>query len=272
MINSEKAAVVTYKLPLSSSSSRLQQLAFTMTRPGPNPRQSAPHPHSTFTDPSGRVLLSADLGADLIRIFSIDAASGKLTACPTASASPGDGPRHGAFWGPSDASDSNINMLYTVNELSNSVTSWTVTYPSSSACLTLTKKQTLSTFTAGKSAPNGSKASEVHVRGNVLYVANRFDKSFGPREDSLVTYTINPSTGDITYRESVSAHAYFPRTFEINAAGNMIAVGGQTSSNVAVLERNVTDGRIGKMIASVQVGRLGTEGQEDGLSHVIWVE
>lgn len=33
-----------------------------MTAPGPDPyRQDKPHPHSVFTDPSGRFLLSADL-------------------------------------------------------------------------------------------------------------------------------------------------------------------------------------------------------------------
>jgi len=249
-----------------------------MARPGPNSRQNAPHPHSTFTDPSGKFLLSADLGADLIRIFSIDATTGKLTACPAASAAPGDGPRHGAFWGPADAAaDNNINILYTVNELGNSVTSWAVTYPTSggataAGCLTLTRRQTLSTFGPGKAAPRGAKAAEVHVRDNFVYAANRFDKSFGPREDSLATYAIDPATGEMTYLESVSAHAYFPRTFEINGKGDMVAVGGQTSASVAILERNVTSGRLGRLIASVQVGRLGNENQEDGLSHAIWVE
>ncbi|RYP02471.1 hypothetical protein DL765_010737 [Monosporascus sp. GIB2] len=270
----DRSTVTTYKLPLGPSTTVQQQLKFNMTTPGPHPRQQAPHPHASFPDPTGQYLLVPDLGADLIRIFRIDAVSGKLADCGAGRAGPGDGPRHGAFWAPTHGSTEGL-MLYTVNELGNSVSAWSVSYPAgspTSGCLTLSKTQTLSTYAKDVRPPAGSKASEVHVKGNFLYAANRADETFGPKQDSLATYTIDAKTGSIAWLEATNAHAWYPRTFAINAAGDLVAVGGQTSSNVAVIARDPATGRLGDMIASLQVASPGTPGNEDGLSAVIWVE
>jgi 6-phosphogluconolactonase (cycloisomerase 2 family) len=272
MESSDPSTVVTMKLPLSGSSSTIQRLKFTMTGRGTVPsRQNAPHPHSIFTDPSGKFLLSADLGADVIRIFSINTSTGMLTECPTAQAGAGDGPRHGAFW-TAGGGDSALTMLYTINELSSSVTSWKVTYPASGGCMTLAKKQTISNYGPGKTAPQMTKAAEIRVKGNFVYASNRNDQTFGQQKDSLATYSISPATGDITFVELTNAQAFFPRTFEINKMGDMVAVGGQTSSNVAIIARNTTTGRLGSLIATLNVGTPGSVNQEDGLSAVIWNE
>jgi 6-phosphogluconolactonase (cycloisomerase 2 family) len=242
-----------------------------MSSPGPNTsRQTAPHPHSVITDPTGKYLLAPDLGADLVRIFSIDAASGELTACTPGQAGAGDGPRHGTWWAPK-AGSTDGQMLYTVNELGNSVSAWKVTYPAS-GCLTLTRTQTLSTYAAGKTAPAGSKAAEVHVWGNFLYAVNRNDKTFGAKQDSIVTYSIDTATGAIAFIEATNAYAWYPRTFAVNKAGTLVAVGGQTSSNVAIIQRDTTTGRLGGLAANLAIATPGTDGGEDGLSAVIWDE
>ncbi|KAJ9132580.1 3-carboxy-cis,cis-mucoante lactonizing enzyme [Coniochaeta hoffmannii] len=266
----DPSSISTWKLPVSSSTQSLQKLTFTMSGRGTVPsRQDKPHPHSVFTDPTGKYLLSADLGADLIRIFSIEAGTGKLTSCANAAAGAGDGPRHGSWWTPK-AGSTDGTMLYIVNELANSVTVWKVGY--SGSCLSLQKTQSLSTYPAGKSAPAGSKAAEVHVAGNFVYAVNRNDKSFGATSDSAVTYSIDAATGALTFVEATNAHTYFPRTFAINKAGDMVAFGGQTSSTVAIVARNTSTGRLGDLIASLQVGTPGTVNNEDGLSAVIWDE
>ncbi|OAA65658.1 Lactonase, 7-bladed beta propeller [Niveomyces insectorum RCEF 264] len=269
----DPSAIATFKLPLSSGASYQQRFHYTMTGPGPNrARQDKPHPHSTFTDPTGKFLLSADLGADLIRIFSISAADGKLTECPAAATAPADGPRHGSWWQPK-ANSTDGTMLYIANELGNSVTVWQATYPTGTdSCLTLKKTQSLSAYPAGKSAPANSKTAEVHTFGNFVYASNRNDRSFGPQQDSCATYTVDPATGALTFLESTSAHSYYTRTFQINKAGDLVAFGGQTSSNVAIVARNVTTGRLGDLVANVQVGTPGVPGNEDGLSAVIWDE
>lgn len=50
----------------------LQNFPFTLTAPGTNPaRQEAPHPHEALVDPTDSFIVVPDLGADLIRVFSI---------------------------------------------------------------------------------------------------------------------------------------------------------------------------------------------------------
>ncbi|KAI8626372.1 putative isomerase YbhE [Xylariaceae sp. FL1651] len=266
----DPSTLTTYALPFKTGGQVMQKMKFTMSAPGPNARQNAPHPHAAQVDPTGKFIITPDLGADMIRIFSIDSTTGKLTACSPGVTAPGDGPRHGAFWAPNSGSTVG-QMLYTVNELGNSVTSWSVSYPDG-GCMTLKKLQTLATYKAGTSAPSGSKAAEVHVAGNFLYAANRADQTFGKQQDSMVTYAIDPTSGNISWVEATNAHAWFPRTFQINKAGDLVAVGGQTSSNVAIIKRDPSTGKLGDLVASVQVATPGTAQNEDGLSAVIWVE
>lgn len=237
-----------------------------MSSPGPVPdRQDGPHPHSALTDPTGAFVLLPDLGADLIRILSISD-SGSLTECPPAEAPSATGPRHGAFWSPDG--DSETSILYTVNELGNSVTAWSVEYGD---CLTLTPQQTIPTYPEDATPPDGSKASAILVRDGNLYATNRFDKSFGDT-DSIAHFEIDSESGELSFVELVDSGTSFPRTFDLNAEGDMLAVGGQSSADVAIIERNVTTGRLGGILAQARVGILGQEGQEDGLSAVVWSE
>ncbi len=233
-------------------------------------RQDVPHPHETLLDPTGKFILVPDLGADLIRIFSINATTGLLTACPAAQTGAGDGPRHGKWWTPKAGSLDGLR-LYTLNELGNSVSAWTAAYPAS-GCLTLNRTQTLSTYAPGKKGGPTTKAAEVRVFGNFVYAANRADETFGPQQDSLATYTIDPATGAIAWLEATNAHAYYPRTFQINKAGTLVAVGGQTSASVAILTRDPATGKLGNLVTSLQLGTVGRAGEEDGLSAVVWDE
>lgn len=241
-----------------------------MSGPGPVPsRQDKPHPHSVFSDPTGKFIIAPDLGADLLRVFLVDATTGGLTACPAAATGPGDGPRHGVFW----LSPSGTTKLFIVNELGNSVSVWDVTNPTSiGGCLSLTKIQALSAYPQGQTAPIGSKSAEIHVAGNFLYVSNRNDQTFGSQQDSAAMFAIDPVTGNITFVELTNTFTYFPRTFAINKAGDMVAFGGQTSSTVAVVRRDTNTGKLGQLIAQLQVGTLGTVNQENGLSAVVWNE
>lgn len=233
-----------------------------MARPGPNPRQDVPHPHEVNVDPTGNFILVPDLGADLVRIFRIDAGTGDLESCGAGQASPGDGPRHATWW--------NDTTLYTLNELGNSVSTWSVSYESE--CLSLSLLDTISTYAEGTTPGPTTKAAEIRVFDNFLYASNRADETFGSEQDSLAIYSIDATTGALTWIEATNAHAYYPRTFQINKEGNLVAVGGQTSSNVAIISRDVTTGRLGDLIASVDVGSPGRPGEEDGLSAVVWNE
>ena len=267
---SDLSTLSTYKLPLTSSSKVLQKQKFTLSSPGPvSKRQDKAHPHSVLTDPTGKFVVVPDLGADLIRIFQINTSTGMLTACPSVKTVPGDGPRHGA-WRIAGTGMGKSTALYTINELSKSVTAWTASYPSS-GCMSLDKIGTVSTSVPGRNSHTSSSAGEVHVAGDFLYTSNRNDQAFGTHQDSLMTYKINQD-GSLSFLEATNSHGWYARTFSINNAGDLLAVGGQASSTVSVISRDPSTGRLGDLLTSMQVGALGTDGGWDGLSSVVWAE
>jgi 6-phosphogluconolactonase (cycloisomerase 2 family) len=252
----------------------LQTIKYTGKSVNPS-RQEASHPHHAIVDPTGDYLLVPDLGADLIRIHKIDKTSGKLTECTPAKAAPGTGPRHGTFWAPAGVSSrvrraAAGTTLFVANELANTVSAWAVSYPSGGACMTLAVKQSLTPYQGNATAVRGTKVGEVHVKGNFVYIANRNDKKFAPN-DSLTQYTIS-SDGALTFTENTSSYGTYPRTFDINKAGDYVAIGDQTTSNVAIVPRDPVTGKLGARVADLRISTAGTPENEDGLSAVVWAE
>ncbi|KAH7139553.1 Lactonase, 7-bladed beta-propeller-domain-containing protein [Dendryphion nanum] len=268
----QTSQLTTFKLPLSGQP--LQSFKYTMNGKGPNPsRQEVPHPHHVFPDPTGNFLLLPDLGADLIRIYQLtDKNSGQLKECPSAKAAAGSGPRHGVFWSPSSSRVRQAagTFLYTADELSNTVTGWSVTYPSGGGCLTLTRKQTLSPYQNNAAAPRGTKLAEVRVKDNFLYSSNRNDKKFAPN-DSITQYTIE-ADGSLKWTELTSSYGTYPRTFDINKAGTFVAIGDQTTANVAIVKRDPATGKLTGQVANLRIGAAGTPENEDGVSAVVWAD
>ncbi|KAJ8112639.1 hypothetical protein OPT61_g5035 [Boeremia exigua] len=269
------AQVSTYQLPLKDGTP-LQTLNYTLDGPGAVPdRQEAPHPHQVLVDPTGSFLLVTDLGSDKIHINKIDKKSGKLTQCPSAKTLYGAGPRHAAFWSPS-CSKSRVaagtnTILYVANELSNTVTGWTVSYPRG-GCLKLTQGQIITPYKGNSSAPEGASLGEIRVQGNFLYTSNRGDQSFKPY-DSLTQYTIAPN-GTLSWTGLTSAYGLLPRSFEINKAGDYLAIGDQTSDNVAIVKRDIVTGKLGSLVANLTVTGPSdpSSGNPTGLNTVIWAE
>ncbi|MFE3184628.1 lactonase family protein [Streptomyces violascens] len=65
---------------------------------GPHPdRQQEPHAHQVLADPSGRWVVSVDLGTDSVRVCALDAETGTLRVHSETALRPGTGPRHLAF-------------------------------------------------------------------------------------------------------------------------------------------------------------------------------
>ncbi|KAF8848645.1 3-carboxy-cis,cis-mucoante lactonizing enzyme [Acephala macrosclerotiorum] len=256
----QTSMITTHKLPLTSGASAFQTFTLTMSAKRPNSRQDAPHPHETIVDPTGEYILTPDLGADLVRIYKIDAASGKPTACTPYTDTPGTGPRHATFWGK--------NILYVRNELANSVHSFTVSYPLG-GCLTLTKMQTLTTMPGGKAVPSGTKVGEVHVKDNFLYASNRRDLSFSPN-DSMASFSLDAS--GMTFQGLTSSGGTYPRTFQINQAGDLVVIGNRTTANVVVVKRDVSTGLLGPQVAGMRIGSVGQAENDNGLSAVLWDE
>lgn len=95
-----------------------------LSAPGTNPdRQDAPHPHEALIDPTDSFVVVPDLGADLIRVFTIDPKTTLLKESTPFSTPPGSGPRHGAF-----LVSQGKTYFYLVSELANTVATYNVTY------------------------------------------------------------------------------------------------------------------------------------------------
>ncbi|KAF8846602.1 hypothetical protein BDZ45DRAFT_709994 [Acephala macrosclerotiorum] len=232
------STITTYALPLKAGpdhpfTTPLRMETFYIASPGPNERQNdGPHPHQALLDPTGNSFLTKRW---------------PMT--------------RREFWSPKgNTSSSDSLKLFTVNELGNSISSWSVTY--GAGCLALNKTQTISTFVARKP----------RIIGNFLYAANLNDKLFGNETDSLATYSIDPMTGTATWVEAPSAYAFYLRSFSVNKAGMMVAASGRTSSSVAIISRDIVTGKLGALIAWIQVGAQGTYTNEDVLNSIVWVE
>lgn len=155
-VHSQGSAVSTFALPITNSSKAAQVFPYKLAHPGPNPvRQDAPHPHEVILDPTRNFILSPDLGADQVHIFSVDNATGILTPYPSHNATPGSGPRHAAF-----KVNGNKTFMYLASELGNNITAFEVTYPSTGG-LAFQELERLYPFPGAP--PAGSAVGEIRV-------------------------------------------------------------------------------------------------------------
>ncbi|KAJ6008094.1 hypothetical protein N7540_012070 [Penicillium herquei] len=291
----EGSAVSTFKLPLTKpkNTHAKQALHFTMSHNGSTPQQDSPHPHSVFLDPTGSFLVSPDLGADLLRIYSIDPHSGHLHTCQPVNVTFGSGPRHGLFW--TDGTNNETanaggeygrptherqmaavgkTMLYLVNEIGGTMMTFDVSY-ARSGCLDLQLKDTVVPYPGEGSQdgvmPSGATPAEIRMVGDRFYVSIRSDDGFAPN-DSIVTLERDAKSGNVDVLGKSDAWGKVPRTMVINRAGDLVAIGNQASSTVAIVRRDRITGDLGEKVAILKVGESGTVGAAEGLSSVIWAE
>ncbi|KAH8678802.1 Lactonase, 7-bladed beta-propeller-domain-containing protein [Tricladium varicosporioides] len=288
------SALSTYSVLPSGGLAPGENFIFTLSKPGFNPgRQEAPHPHEALLDPTGSFIVVPDLGADLVRIFSIDASTGKLTAQTPFAVTPGSGPRHGAFVGGATAikgcnkakteclaeakANAKPTFFFLISELSNTITSYKVTYGSGNA-KTMSFEKVFESGTYGnQTTPVGAAAAEAIVspdqkflltssRNATIISIPNFDTANSTQipSDTLQSWSICPDTGKLEFKQLAPAGGSFPRQFSMNKAGNLAAVGLQRSSRVVIVERNVADGTFGKIVANITV--------EGEVTAVVWDE
>jgi 6-phosphogluconolactonase len=243
--------------------------------PGPHPtRQKQDHPHGAHIDPRGRVVVVPDLGTDELRLFGIKN-DGTLEVCGSIKLMPGDGPRHVLF--DSARPTGPETVLYVLNELSNSVTTFVVNYPScsSSTYPTFTLLQpntsTLPLAPVGKQSPFSSwHAAEIKVSKDhtTLYASNRaenHDPLNGTKEgdeDVLAIFNIDPE-GKLVVESKriVTSFGRAPRHFSLSNEsiaredeGRWMALAHHDSNEVVICEIK-EDGGL------VEVARMGDAGR-----------
>lgn len=279
-----------------------------MPHPGPNPiRQERPHPHQIVLDPTGVFLLVPDLGADRVRVLGVQRDTGMLHVCEDSDGvvEAGSGPRHAVFlssafasgsgYGYGDSSQvrfsesgpahgsrsrsgfqhSYAETLLLANELTNTLSLIQVSYSNSSKETNPTLHKTR---TIPLNVPNtNTSLAEIQVVNNFIYVSLRGDQSYAPN-DSIAMLDLNldrDGNAGMRVEELFSAYGAGPRSFVVDKTGGLAAVGNQASSSVVVLRRHPVTGRLGEMVAGLQIKGYENDNnasEVDGISCVVWDE
>jgi 6-phosphogluconolactonase len=173
--------------------------------------------HCVAFDAAGTHVFVPNKGLNNVAQFNFDATSGALTAnSPATVAAPSNsGPRHIAL-------HPNGRFAYVLNELSSSMSAYSV-----STNGTLTMLDTKSALPSGFSGTNTGAHVEVSPDGTLLFGSNR-------GHNSIVVFSLDPTTGAMTLLEHESTRGETPRDFDVDPAGKWLVVANQGSNNLTV--------------------------------------
>ncbi|KAM0202949.1 hypothetical protein ACHAPQ_009740 [Fusarium lateritium] len=244
--------------PANITSVQVQE--FNLPKPGPDPsRQEAAHPHAAVVDPTKQFILIPDLGADLIRIYGIDAEGLGSTELDPLVVAPGSGPRHLVF-----VVKEIKTFMYLVTELANTIVGYEVVY--GGKFITFKEIWSGGIHGKGKNVPQGAAAAEIAVSPDreFLIISSRNENTFkvpsfdaGSKtnitSDPLINFKIDSETGHLNLHQDVPCGGRFPRHFAINRAGTLVAVALQSDGRIVIIERDVETGMLGNSIAYAQL-------------------
>ena len=179
-------------------------------------RQEASHPHSINISPNNKFAYVPDLGTDKIMIYNLDLENGKMLPAqqPFIKVQDGAGPRHFAF-------HPNGKKAYVVNELDATVNAFDYDNETGQ----LTEIQSITTLPDDFKAFNGCADIHVHPSGKFLYASNR-------GHNSIVIYTIDEATGQLTFVGHEPTKGDFPRNFIIDPSGHFLLVANQNTNGI----------------------------------------
>ena len=185
------------------------------------------HAHMIQADPSGRFVLSTDLGMDRIFLWKFDAGKGVLSANepPFVGVPPGDGPRHFAF-------HPNGRWLYSIQEEGSTL----ILFDYDSAVGVLKARQTVSSLPKGFVGTNYTSEVAVSADGKFLYAANRL-------HDGIAVFSIG-ETGELAYSSEAWTRGDYPRSFSIDPTGNFLYSCNQRGDAVTTFRVNKRTGEL----------------------------
>ncbi|HAD60473.1 MAG TPA: 3-carboxymuconate cyclase [Planctomycetaceae bacterium] len=192
-------------------------------------RQDAAHAHWAGFSPDNRFAFVPDLGLDEVVIYQFNAAESKIAPHGVATISPGGGPRHMKF-------HTSGKWVYVLHELDLKVT----VFDYDAANGRMTPKQTIETVPREDLAKEKFKSCSeirVHPSGKFVYAANR-------GHDTITVYSVDQTTGQLTFVERENARAATPRNFNLDPTGRWALVGGQASHTLGSFEVNQKTGEL----------------------------
>jgi 6-phosphogluconolactonase len=191
-------------------------------------RQKEPHAHSINLDAGNRFAFVADLGLDKVLVYRFDPAKGTITPNdpPAASVAPGSGPRHFAF-------HPNGRNAYVINEMKNTVTAFSYN-PEHGV---LKELQTVPTLPKDFKGTSSTAEVVVHPSGKFLYGSNR-------GHNSIVIFSIDPKSGELTTVGHQTSQIKTPRNFAIDPTGTYLLVANQDGDSIVVFRIDPKTGEL----------------------------
>jgi 6-phosphogluconolactonase len=196
--------------------------------------------HMIVADPTNKFVFVPCKGADYVAQFLFDAGSGTLTpnALPHVMTAAGAGPRHIAF-------HPNGRLAYLINETNSTMTAYTLD-PTAG---TLTEIETQSTLPAAFSGTNTAAEVWVHPSGRWVLGSNRGD-------DSIVVFSVAPSTGKMTLVGFTKTGGKTPRDFTFDPTGTWLYAANQDSSLVVPFRFDADHGSLTPLGGTVTVSSV----------------
>ena len=189
-------------------------------------RQDQDHPHAATVDPTGGFVVVPDLGTDCLKVLRVNAV-GDLVRGTDVALTAGDGPRHVLF----SVLASGETVLYVLNELSNSISSFAVAYPPTSLFPTFTPLQSSLSLLPSSPHPHQTDFSSWHAAelklsrdGRTMIASNRaegHDPANPPpgAEDVLALFEVDSRSGtlDQSSRKLVGSGGRAPRHLSLSS-------------------------------------------------------
>lgn len=234
--NYQGGVAMVYERKEDGSLEFLQQLDHSGS--GPHQNQNSSHTHMVKVSPDNNYLFIPDLGSDKVWSYKINHETKSLTKTDQefGAVAAGAGPRHMDF-------NPNGTIAYVMNELNSTVT----VFDYDSTTGSLTEKQTITTLPASFTDWNSTADIHVHPNGKFLYGSNR-------GHNSIVSYSINEATGELSFLAHTSTEGEFPRNFAIYPNGETLFIANQNTNNITVFELNAETGALSYTGSSLNVG------------------
>ena len=196
---------------------------------GPNAdRQQGPHPHMIVTTPTGGFILVPDLGADRVVAYHLDHGTGKLVPEPDAGGRlpPGAGPRHLAF-------GADGQYAYVLGELDSTMG----VFAFDAETGRLSQTQVVRTLPRVTSVQNTTAALVVAPSGRFVYSSNR-------GHNSVATFAIDPTTGQLTPRGHAPTGGRTPRDINLDPTGTILLAANQDTDTIVSFFVDAHTGRL----------------------------
>ncbi|SFS62901.1 lactonase family protein [Saccharopolyspora flava] len=179
-----------------------------------------PHAHQVLVDPSGKWVVSVDLGADSVFVHAFDA--GKLTQHQQLALPAGTGPRHLVFKG---------TTAYLVAELNSTITvlGWD---PEAG---NLTAGQVISSRAPEAAGENFPAEIVISRDGKFVYATNRGD-------DTVAVFAVND--GQLTFHSAAPSGGNWPRHCALDPEETSLFVANQRAGTITRLARDPETGAL----------------------------